>query len=115
MENTPITDLSTWTYHDFLAYLLIYGASADLTLKPEEKQMIIDEVGKKQFEKVIHEFEKHSDYECLQVIMELGKKYCQSDSQKEILFADLKKIFFADGEFSLLEENCFRSIRKLIC
>lgn len=114
MSNENAPDVSSWDYRDFLAYLLVYAASADLEMKPEEKKAIIDSVGSREFERIVAIFNTHNDYDSLQVIMELSKKFCTSEEQKEIILDDVKKIFFVDNEFSVLEENNLRNIRKLL-
>ena len=44
--------IEEYTYQDFLAYLLLLGAQADLNISEEEKEDIVQKVGEIEYKKV---------------------------------------------------------------
>lgn len=101
-------------YQEFLAYLFLYGASADLVIKQKEEDLILERVGKESYEKAKSVFEDKSDYERLQVILSHKEKFYPDDEAKEKILDQLKELFMADKDFSVMEQNIFRILKRIL-
>ena len=100
---------SDWTYHDFLAYLLIYAASADFVITEEEKTLICTKVGEESYNKIMEKYQKDGNYQGLQTIIDLSDKYFPKKEDKMKLLKDMQEIFMADDEFSGSEKRMFKA------
>jgi len=103
-----------WSYNDFLTFMLIYAASADLMIRDEEKEFINEKIGAGRLEALLEFFDANSDYENLQIIMSFKDKYYPTDEKKEQLLEDMKGVFMADNSSGILEENQLMMIRKVL-
>jgi hypothetical protein len=102
---------STYTFQDFIAYLMIFAANSDLEFTTDEKEYIINKVGRFQYEKMNTLFQSHSDYEAIEFILELKKEYVDADGNEDML-ALLKRVFFTDNDFSTLEQNTLIALAR---
>ena len=102
------------TYNDFLTLLYIYSASMDLDLAEEEKEIIIDKVGRESFEKTLKCFQNMKDVEVTDLLYKLGHKFCSSEEQRQMAIDDINEIIHVDGRKSRIEEDMLLFINKLI-
>lgn len=101
-------------YQEFLAYLFLYGASADLVIKEKEEELILERVGKEKYEKAKNLFHDKSDYERLQFILSHKESHFPTEEDKAKILEQLKDIFYADKDFSIMEQNIFRILQKIL-
>lgn len=101
-------------HQEFLAYLFLYGASADLVINKDEVELILERVGKEKYEKALSLFESKSDYERLQFILSHKEVHFPTEEQKNKVLDQLKEIFYADKDFSTMEQNIFRILQKIL-
>jgi hypothetical protein len=101
-------------HQEFLAYLFLYGASADLVIQKTEIDLILERVGKERYEKALELFEGKSDYERLQFILSHKAEHFPTEEEKEKVLGQLKEIFYADKDFSVMEQNIFRILQKIL-
>ncbi len=106
--------METLDYQEFLAYLFLYGASADLVIKENEIALILERVGKEKYERARELFEGKSDYERLQFILSHKSVHFPNEEDKEKVLAQLKELFLADKDFSIMEQNIFRILQKIL-
>lgn len=105
---------SSWTYEDFLAYVLLYAASADLEITEEEKEMLFSKVKYKEYEHIHREFERENDYTRLQTIQSFRVKYYNNEASRDKLFSDLKEMFMADDKYNSIERAFFMGLKKVL-
>ena len=86
-------ELENWTYNDFLTYLLILGANADLNITKDEEDEIVYKMGEEEFKKVKMVYDRQNDVEHIEVVSFLYKKYEDQIGGKENLVNELKNIF----------------------
>ena len=103
-----------WTYQDFLAYVLIYAAASDFNISQEEKEYIQKRVEKDEFDKILKCFSKHSEFERIEVVKTLGKKFSNDIGSKSEIRKELVKLFYADDDYSILEKNFFLMLKKIM-
>ena len=103
-----------WSYDEFLAFLLMFAATDDAPISEEEKEIICNKVGKDCYKRIKKVFLKTSDYEALQIILSFKQNYYKTEHQKKRIFDNINDIFLADEKLSILEENLFREIKRII-
>lgn len=107
------TESKGWSYNDFLALLYIQVASANYCISESEHDIIVQKVGEIQYKKILKKFIKYSDYEVFELLSQLGTIFCSTDEQREMAFDDIRDIIHVDGHKNLLEENMFRTLKKI--
>ena len=104
----------TWTKNELIAYILLFAANSDYDESNTERNVIISKVDMNSFQKIHHEFENDNDYQSIQKIITGIKTHNYTQNDIDQLLADLKALFFADGEFDVLEKNMFLFLKKII-
>lgn len=103
-----------WTKDELVAYILLFAANSNFTESNHEKNVIISKVDMQTFQKIHHEFEQDNDYQSIQKIIKGLDAFNYSKDDLSMLFADIKILFFADGEFDILEQNMYRSLERIL-
>ena len=85
-----------WTYDEFLAYLLLMGATADLHVSEVEKDAIVAKVGEEKYVKIKRCFDSQNDAQHIETISELYNKFESQIGGKENLVSALNEIIEAD-------------------
>ena len=107
-------NLNQWTYKHFQAFLLLYAASSDLTVKPEELEQLIEKAGFTAYEDILPVFQAQSDYERLQTILYFKPKYFATAAEGEKLIAELQAMYQLDHTFSQAEQGILLLLRKIL-
>ena len=103
-----------YTRHDLIAYALIYAAMVDYSISEEEKDFIIDRVGKKEFKKMLQVYNEDSDLEGLERIELLKDEFFPGEEGKKELLSLIEAVFKSDHSFDALENVVYRGMRKLL-
>lgn len=98
----------------FRTFLLLYAANADMQTKESEIEYIRAVARCKNFDEIQALFAGYSDYECLQLIMSYRDQYFATPEAQAALLTEVKELFGEDGEYSLLEVNAMKMLKKLI-
>ncbi|MEJ2593728.1 MAG: hypothetical protein P8100_01035 [bacterium] len=110
-----ISDITAgWTKKEFLAFLLLHVANADLELSQEELMAIDALVDEKQFKTIQMIWSKCNDIECINIIKELRNKYFPGDDGKEVLIGEMTKLAGLDEKLNISEEIMILSLKKLL-
>ncbi len=107
-------DHPKWNFEEFTTFLLLYASNADLELSPDEEVEMMKRLDLKKYEAIKEEYESSSDYEIIQTILSYKGLYFPTIERTKELLSLIKSQFFADGEFSILEKNTFRILKKLL-
>ncbi len=105
---------SGWSKKEFLAFLLLHIANADLELSQEELMAIEKLVNEKKFKTIQMIWSKCNDIECINIIKELSNKYFPGDEGKEILIDEMTNLAKLDNELNISEEIMILSLKKLL-
>jgi len=100
-----------WTKDEFLAYILLFAAQSDFKESNHERNVIISKVDMQTFQKIHDEFDNDNDYQCIQKIT---KSIEQHNYDKDLLIAELKNLFFSDGDFDVNEQNMLMSLNRIL-
>ena len=101
-------------YKEFLCFVGVLGACADLELDKKEEKMIRKMVGDDTFEDIYDIYQTLSDKEKLDVLVSYKDEFYGTAEKQQQLLNELMNIFNADGEVSAMERMNFLMIRKLI-
>jgi len=105
---------TNWNFNEFLAFLLIYASHADFDFSEAEKKQIQNTVSNEVFEIIYPKFNALTDYQALELILSYREKFFNTKQEKERLLIEMKKIFHADGEFSVSEKVLYDFLKKLM-
>jgi hypothetical protein len=104
----------SWSYNEFLAFLLVYGAQLDADLPEDELEFIRKRTGINGIDKIKAKVDSLSDIEALDIIEEYRNKYLDTPGKKEKARHDLEGLLKTEGEHSQLEKAAVHMIEKLI-
>lgn len=103
-----------WTKEELLAYILIYVSNLDLQESHKERSYILSRVEDTVYKRVHEQFEKDSDYQSIQNIVEAVKTHNYYRNDLADLFADIKLMAFADGNLHQMESMVYNNLRKIL-
>ena len=103
-----------FTKEEFFAYLLLYAAKADFVETPEEKEFILNKVSPEVYGKIHQIFEKDSDAERVQVLLENIRAHNYKHSSPKELLDEIRAIMAIDGKPDATEKMYLIGIRRLI-
>ncbi|KAA3600891.1 MAG: hypothetical protein DWQ06_08700 [Calditrichaeota bacterium] len=101
-------------YKDFKAFLFLYAARADFNVSEEENDILVEIVSEKRLKELKKLSDSMSDYEVIQLIMELKDKYLMTDATKDRLLEEIMDLFKSDDDFSINERNIFRALKRIL-
>jgi len=104
----------SWTNDELKAYMLLYAANADYKESNLERNIIADRVDRHTFQRIHDEFDKDNDYQSVQKISNCIKQLNYSNEDIDLLYAEMKLMFFADGQYVQLEQNLFLFLKKIL-
>ena len=104
----------TWTKDELLTYILLYVSNSDLHESRREQKYILSRVDKHVYERVNAQFEIDNDYQVLQNIIEGVKAHDYFRNDFADLFADIKLVAFADGEYDAMEQMTYVHLKKIL-
>lgn len=99
---------------DFLTYLLLYATHADFDFNAEERDHILSKVDKSTLERVNRIFQMQNDIQRIDQIRAYMKAGKYSENELDALVAEVKKVFYADGDYSTLERNLLIGLKRIL-
>lgn len=105
---------SAWTYNDFLAFLLVYGAQMTTTITPEEIAFIQARTGATDIDRIIAQVNDMSDVEAIEIIGDYRQRFLQAEDKKEKVRHDLEDLLKSNDKPSQLDNVIIHIIEKLI-
>ena len=105
---------SKWTKEELVAYVLLFAANSDFTEDKNEKNLILSKVDNKTYDNIFTEFQNDNDFQSIQKIIAGLNAHNYSKGDIDFLFADIKQLFLADGNYDTLEKNMFMNLKRLL-
>ncbi|MTE25724.1 hypothetical protein [Winogradskyella ouciana] len=102
-----------WTRDELVAYILLFAANSDFKEDNNERNVILSKVDRETFQEIHDEFDADNDYQGIKKIMVSLEQHNYSKDDIDMLLADIKILFFSDGEFNILERNMMKSLKRL--
>ena len=103
-----------WTKDELVAYILLYASQSDLIESNKEKNIIISKVDMKTFQKIHDEFDKDNDYQSIQKIISGLEEHNYTKMDMDLLLADIKALFFADGDYDITEQSMYMFLKRIL-
>lgn len=103
-----------WTKDELIAYTLLYAAHSDFKEDNHERNVIISKVDMQTFQKVHDEFSDDNDFQSIQKILASIEKHNYSKEKIDQLLADIKGLFFADGDFDIREHSMLLFLKRIL-
>jgi len=106
--------ITSWTKEEMRVYLLIFCANADFVELKGETDFIKARTKKAVYKKMHAEFDTDNDYESIQKIRTAFKKFNYSSNDTEMIFNEIKALFEADDDYSILEKNVYLGLKHIL-
>ena len=101
-----------WTHQEFLAYVLLYAAHADVDYREEERSYILSRIEYPIYRRIYKEYSQDNGYQQIQKIVAFQKD--NPDLTSESILDEIKKLFLADNHFHRMEKLVLTTIRQLL-
>ncbi|MCB9227686.1 MAG: hypothetical protein H6578_11035 [Chitinophagales bacterium] len=102
-----------YTLEEFIAYIMIYAATADFEIRDKEEKHIKKMVGDATYFEMLDLFETHNDIEALEFIEEQRRVHLNEEFSKENLLHIAKEVFLVDGKFDASEKALYEALKLL--
>jgi len=107
-------DNSNWSYNEFLAFLMVYGAEMNQSLGKEELEFIKTRTGISDIEIIKAKVDSISDAEAIDVIEDYKFKYLNTAESKAKVKNDLEGLINSPGNHTQFEKVVVHLIERLI-
>ena len=105
---------SNWSYNEFLAFLMVYGAEMDQRLSADELEFIKTRTGIQDIGKIKNKVDGMSDAEAIDLIDDYKSKYLASAESKVKVKRDLEELLNTTGGHSQFEKAVVHLIERLL-
>jgi len=103
-----------WTKDELVAYILLYAAHSDLKENNQERNVITSKVDRETFQNIYQEFNEDNDFQSIQKIVASIDKHEYSKTDLDQILADIKALFFADGDFDIREHSMLLFLKRIL-
>jgi hypothetical protein len=103
-----------WGFDDFLLFILIYAAFADLKITDDEKGLIIAKYGEGRFNEMLSLFKNNTDFDNFMILHEFKDNFLEDNENLDKVMKSVQEIFYADGDFSVNEKNVEIAIKSIL-
>ena len=94
-----------WNYEEFITFLLIYAAHADIEFSEEESTFIKEYSGEDSYQKILEAYEDMTEFEILEVLKSYKTIHYPDDESKSKMLETMKELFHVDGHYSPMEKT----------
>jgi len=103
-----------WTYEEFSAFAMLYAASVDAEIDPEEEALIQQRLDDRSYRRVRAVYEECSDSECINTILDYQKKFMTDEAGRDRLLSDMREVFEADHRYTVVEREIMHLFKRLL-
>lgn len=107
-------DHINWSKNEFLTYLLLFCANADINQSAQELYYIKDNINKSDYQAINLVFNNDTDYQCITRIQEYVKHHDYTNDQLNGLFSEIKTLFNIDGDYDVMEQHLLNVLQSLL-
>lgn len=107
-------DDTHWTYNEFLAFLLVYGAQMTANINAEEKAFIKARTGITDIDKIVAQVNNMSDIEAIDIISDYRHRFLQTADKEEKVRHDLEDLLETNDKPSQLDNVIIHILEKLV-
>lgn len=116
MSKESITGVSNsnWSYNEFLAFLMVYGAEMNQHLSAEELDFIKTRTGIHDISNIKEKVDSMSDAEGIELIDIYKGKYLSTDESKSKAKNDLEELLKTPGNHTQFEKVVVHLMERLL-
>lgn len=103
-----------WTYDEFSTFAMLYAASVNADVEPEDLELIRQRVGEKTFQKMKAVFDECSDIRCIDILRAYHDKYMADEASRQRLLDDVRQLFEADDKNTNFERELVHMFRMVL-
>jgi thiosulfate/3-mercaptopyruvate sulfurtransferase len=103
-----------WSREEFLAFILLHAANADMECTDEERGIILEKISEDHLATVEAEYADLNDYQRLNIIQTYRPLYFKDKAQKAQILVEVEKIFNADGAYDVMEHSTYLMLQKIL-
>jgi len=100
------------SYEEYLAFMLLYAAYADLELKREEVDEILESIEKDVFIETRHYFLSLNDAGRLQAIQWQKDEYLKTEYQLKTALKEIRDVLLSDRSFPPIEQFYYNFLAR---
>lgn len=100
------------SHEEYLAFLLLYAATADTELNRNEVNRILDCIDSDVFLAIKKYFFSLSNKKRLETILDQKDQYLGNQHQIDLTLNELKNIFLCDNKMLPIEQLCYSFLKK---
>ena len=113
-EESATTLNNSWSYNEFLAFLMVYGAQMNQGLTTEELDFIKTRTGIQDIEKIKAKVDSISDAEAIEAIDDYKSRNLATNESKIKVKNDLEGLLHTPGNHSQFEKVVVHLIERLL-
>ena len=113
-EKNIMGNYINWTEEEFKAYLCIYAAESNFEYHIDEKKLIESKFSPETINKIKEETDDLNDYQRSHIIVEYVRSKDYSQEQIEEMLAEMKEVYFSDGNFDKYEQSIYNMLKKIM-
>ncbi len=106
--------MSPLSKQEFLTYLMLYAAHADMIETSEERAYILNRIHRPTYLKVHKIFDHDTDVERLDVIIANLQEHNYDYEKPEGLMTEIEAVLKADGDLEAAEHSFLLAIKRII-
>ena len=103
-----------WTYEEFSTFAMLYAASINTDVEPEDEALIRQRVDEDTFKKIKSVFGQCSDIKCIELLRAYHDRYMADEASRQRLLNDVKILFEADDRYTNFERELVRMFRMVL-
>ena len=114
MEESKVSQHPKWNNKEFCAFLLLFSAMADNVISSEERDMILEKVSPEVYDELLMELNDNTEEENKEILLAYKGLYYPTVAQKQELLHLVKKEFYADHDFSMVEMELYKTLKGIM-
>ena len=105
---------TNWTYEEFSTFAMLYAASVNADVEPDDLNLIRQRVDENTFDKMKSVFDQCSDIKCIDILRAYHDRYMADEASRQRLLNDVKILFEADDRYTNFERELVRMFRMVL-
>jgi hypothetical protein len=103
-----------WTYHEFLAFLLLYAVESDYSISADEKNRFLSRLSGFDYLQIRKTFYLHNEEERLKEIQSMNERFFNNNQSNQKILTDMKELFLIDMEHDSIMQAVLKMMRNVM-
>ncbi|MCB9296885.1 MAG: hypothetical protein H6559_27765 [Lewinellaceae bacterium] len=103
-----------WTYDEFSTFAMLYAASVNADVEPEDLALIRQRVDEKTFQKMKAVFDECSDIRCIDILRAYHDRYMADEASRQRLLDDVRQLFEVDDKYTNFERELIHMFKMVL-